>query len=106
MVTGGGWGDSGREKPGWGLGKVEEMPGTMLAQGIEVWWPEEGDRWKRATAAREHERSSSLVNVRRRKEDMTGGSHKKVIYLDVNWADRPPLSSGPFEVFLGVTGRP
>ena len=44
MVTGGGWGDFGREKPGWGLGKVEEVLGTMLAQGIEVWWPEEGDR--------------------------------------------------------------
>jgi len=103
MVTGGGWGDSGREKPGWGLGKVEEVLGTMLAQGIEVWWPEEGDRRKGATAAREHERSSSLVNVRRRKEDMTGGSHKEVIYLDVNWADRPPLPSGPSAVFLGVT---
>ena len=46
MVTGGVWGDSGREKPGWGLGKVEEVLGTMLAQGIEVWWPEEGDRRK------------------------------------------------------------
>jgi len=46
MVTGGGWGDSSREKPGWGLGKVEEVLGTMLAQGIEVWWPEEGDRRK------------------------------------------------------------
>ena len=44
MVTGGGLGDSGREKPGWGLGKVEDMLGMMLAQGIEVWWPEEGDR--------------------------------------------------------------
>ena len=106
MVASDGWGDSGREKPGWGLGKVEEVPGTMLAQGIEVWWPEEGDRWKGATVAREHERSSSLVNVRRRKEDMSGGSHKEVIYLDVNWADRPPLPSGPSAVFLGVTILP
>ena len=39
-------GDSSWEKPGWGLGKVEEVLGTMLAQGIEVWWPEEGDRRK------------------------------------------------------------
>ena len=44
MVTGGGWGDSSREKPGWGLGKVEEVLGKVLAQGIEIWWPEEGDR--------------------------------------------------------------
>jgi len=44
-----------------------------------------------------------MVDVRRRKEDMTGGSHKEVIYLDVNWADRPPLPSGPSAVFLGVT---
>ena len=61
MVTGGGWGDSGRKKPGWGLGKVEEVPGKVLARGIEVWWPEEGDRQKGATAARALERSSSLV---------------------------------------------
>ena len=91
------------EMPGWGLGKVEEVLGKVLARGIKVWWPEEGDRRKGATAAREHERSSSLVDVRRRKEDMTGGSHKEVIYLDVNWADRPPLPSGPSAVFLGVT---
>ena len=37
MVTGGGGGDSGREKLGWGLGKVEEVLGKVLAQGIEVW---------------------------------------------------------------------
>ena len=48
MVTGGGGGDSGREKLGWGLGKVEKV----LAQGIEVWWLEEGDRRKGATAER------------------------------------------------------
>ena len=52
MVTGGGGGDSGREKLGWGLGKVEEVLGKMLAQGIEVWWPEEGDRRKGAMAER------------------------------------------------------
>ena len=29
---------------GWRLGKVEEELGKVLAQGIEAWWPEEGDR--------------------------------------------------------------
>ena len=67
MVTGGGGGDSGREGAGWGLGKVEEVLGKMLAQGIDVWWPEEGDRRKRATAERADEQSSSLVDVRRRR---------------------------------------
>ena len=43
MVTGGGGGDSSREGAGWELGKVEEVLGKMLAQGIEVWWMEEGD---------------------------------------------------------------
>ena len=54
----------GRFRPGeagWGLGKVEEVLEKVLAQGIEVWWPEEGDRRKGATAARALERSSSLV---------------------------------------------
>ena len=61
MVTGGGGGDSGREKLGWGLGKVEEVPRKVLARGIELWWPEEGDRRKGAMAARALGRSSSLV---------------------------------------------
>ena len=61
MVTGGGGGDSSRKKPVWGLGKVEEVPGKVLARGIEIWWPEEGDRRKGATAVRALERSSSLV---------------------------------------------
>ena len=43
MVTGGGWAIPAGEKPDWGLGKVEEVLGMMLAQGIEVWWLEEGD---------------------------------------------------------------
>jgi len=73
MVTGSGGGDYGREKLGWGSGKVEEVLGKMLAQGIEVWWPEEGDRRKMATAERADERSSSLIDVGRRKEEMTTG---------------------------------
>ena len=32
------------ERLGWRLGKVEEELGKVLAQGIEAWWPEEGDR--------------------------------------------------------------
>ena len=49
------------------MGKVEEVLGKMLAQVIEVWWPEEGDRRKGATVERADERSSSLVDVRRRR---------------------------------------
>ena len=75
MVTGGGGGDSGREKLGRGSGKVEEVLGKMLAQGIEVWWPEVGDRRKEATAARADELRSSLVVMRRKKNEMTGGSY-------------------------------
>ena len=76
MVTGGGWGDSGREKPGWGLGKVEEVLWTMLAQEIEVWWPEEGDRRKGASGR------ALLVSGRREEErkevEMTDGSHDQI----------------------------
>ena len=72
-MTGGGGGNSGREKLGWGLEKVEEVLGKLLAQGIEVWWPEEGDRRKGATAERADERSSSLIDGGRRKEEMTTG---------------------------------
>ena len=32
------------ERLGWRFGKVEEELGKVLAQGIEAWWPEEGDR--------------------------------------------------------------
>ena len=77
MVTGGGGGDSGREGAGWGLGKIEEVLGKVLAQGIEIWWPEKGDRREGATVERAEEFRSSLVDVRRRKEEMTGGSHKR-----------------------------
>ena len=95
MVTGGGWAIPAGEKPGWGLGKVEEVLGTMLAQGIKVWWPEEGDRRKGATAARALERSSPLFVLRRRREDMTGGSHNQDKYLGITLADHVPLSGGP-----------
>ena len=52
---------------------VEEVPGKVLVRGIEVWWPKEGDRWKRATAARADELRSSLVEVGMRKEEMMTG---------------------------------
>ena len=102
MVTGGGWAIPAGEKPGWGLGKVEEVPGKVLVRGIEVWWPEEGDRREGVTAARALERSSPLVVVRRR-EDMIDGSHNQDKYLGVTLANRPPIPSGPSAVFLGVT---
>ena len=76
MVTGGGWSDSDRGEAGLGLGKVEEVLGKVLARGIVVWWPEEGDRRKGATVARADELRSPLVEVRRRKEEeMTDGSY-------------------------------
>ena len=105
MVTGGGGGDSGREKLGWGLGKVEEVLGKVVARGIEVWWPEEEDRRKEATAARADELRSSLVEVGMRKKEMTTGPHPAK-YLGVTLADRPPIPSGPsavFRFFVGVT---
>ena len=65
MVTGGGWSDSGRGEAGWGLEEVEEVLGKVLAQGIEVWWPEEGDRRKGATTGRADELRSSLIDGRK-----------------------------------------
>ena len=70
------------EKLGWGLGKVEEVLGKVLVQGIEIWWPEEGDRRERAMAERADELHSVLVDVRR-KEEMTAGAHNQVKYLGV-----------------------
>ena len=79
MVTGGGGAIPAREKLGWGLGKVEEVLGKVLARGIEVWWPEEGDRRKEATAARADELRLSLVKVGMRKEEMTTGPTSSLI---------------------------
>ena len=104
MVTGGGGGDSGRKKLGWGLGKVEEVLGKMLAQGIEVWWPEEGDRREGATVERADELRSSLVDVRRKKEKMTGGSHNQInIWVLPGRTFRRPQSG--LSVRQGVTVR-
>ena len=79
------------EKPGRGL---EEVLGKVLTRGIEVWWPEEGDRRKGATAERAGELRSSLVDVRREEEDMTGGSNIQINIYGCCLADRPPLPSG------------
>ena len=53
---------------------MEEVPRKVPARGIEVWWPEEGDRQKGATTVRALELRSALDEVRR-KRGMTGGSH-------------------------------
>ena len=57
---------------------MEEVLGKMLAQVIEVWWPEEGDRRKGATTERADELRSSLVDVRRKNEEMTSGYHNQI----------------------------
>ena len=44
---------------------MEEVLGKMLARGIEVWWPEEGDRRKGATTGRADELRSSLIDGRK-----------------------------------------
>ena len=54
------------KKPDWGLGKVEEVLGKVLARGIEVWWSEEGDRRKGVTVERADELRLSLVDGRRK----------------------------------------
>ena len=69
MVTGGGWAIPVGEKPDCGFGKVEEVPGKVLARGIEVWLPEEGDQRKGATTARTLELHSALDEVRRKRRN-------------------------------------
>ena len=67
-----------REKLGRGLGKLEELLWKMLAQRIEVWWSEEGDRWggrrnelssaqfEQEEEGENKERERERVNVRER----------------------------------------
>ena len=45
---------------------MEEVLGKVLARGIDVWWPEEGDRRKRATTGRADELRSSLIEGRKK----------------------------------------
>jgi len=56
---------------------MEEVLGKVLAQGIEIWWPEEGDRREGATVERADELHSSLIDGTRRKEEMTTGTHNQ-----------------------------
>ena len=88
--------DSGREEPVWRFGKVEGVPRKISARGIEVWWPEEGDRRGGVPAGRAHELRSALDEVRR-KRGVTGGSHD---YPDKYMGDawrivRRPLADCP-----------
>jgi hypothetical protein len=46
---------------------VEEVPRKVPARGIEVWWPEEGDRREETTTARELGLRSALDEVRRKR---------------------------------------
>ena len=43
--------------------------------------------------------------MKKRKEDMIGGSHIQDKYLGVTLADRPPIPSGPSAVFPGCYRR-
>ena len=104
MVTGGGWSDSGRGEAGLGVGEGGGGAGegsrtrnqSMVAGGGRS--TEGGDGGASARA--------ELVTGRRmkkRKEDMTGGSHNQDKYLGVILAERPPIPSGLCAVLLGVT---
>ena len=73
---------------------MEEVLGKVLTRGIEVWWPEEGDRRKGATVERAGELCSSLVDVRREEEDTTDGSYIHINISGCCLADRPLLPSG------------
>ena len=56
-----------------GAGEVEDKGRKVLVEGINEWGPKEGDQRKGATAERADERSSSLIDGERRKEEMTIG---------------------------------
>ena len=57
-----------------GAGEVEDKGRKVLVEGIDERGPEEGDQRKGATAEIADERSSSLIDGERRKEEMTTGS--------------------------------
>ena len=82
---------------------MEEVPRKVPARGIEVWWPEEGDRRKGDDGASARLRSA-LDEVRRRKRDMTSGSHiHPDKYLGDAWRTvRRPRADCPV---AGVTVR-
>ena len=55
---------------------MEEGLGKVLTQGIELGWPEEGDRGEGATSRRAVELRSAL-DAMRRKRELTSGSHNR-----------------------------
>ena len=57
---------------------MEEVLGKVLAQGIEIWWPEKGDRREGATVERADELRLSMIDEMRRKEEMTTGTHNQI----------------------------
>ena len=69
MASGGGGKDSGREESVWRFGKVEEGLGKVLTQGIELEWPEEGDRGEGSDV--EASGRASLGSGRNEKEERT-----------------------------------
>ena len=93
----------GRFRPGeagLGVGEGGGGAGEEARARIEVWWPEEGDRRKGASAER-----AELVSDRWEEEgggDDSGGPQQGK-YLGVTLADSPPIPNGPSAVFLGVT---
>ena len=46
---------------------MEEVLGKVLVRGIEIWWPEEGDRWRRGDDGASARLRSALDEVRREK---------------------------------------
>ena len=95
MVTGGGWGDFGREEAGPGVGEGGEGAG----EGAHV-----RNRGMVAGGGRSKEGGDSGASGRaplatgRSEEEKRGGNDRRVLhpdkYLGVAWADRPPLPSG------------
>ena len=75
---------------------MEEVPRKVPAREIEVWWPEEGDRWKGATTARALELRSALDEVRRKREMTSVFYIHPDKYLGDAWRTvRRPLADCP-----------
>ena len=104
MVTGGGYSDSGRGEAGLGVGEGgggAGEGGRARNRGLVA----RGGRSKEGGDGGASGRAELVTGrrMKKRKEDMSGGSHIQDKYLGVTLADRPPIPSGPSAVFLGVT---